>query len=96
MWCRIIINTYTSNFNPPDINDENDGDDSAADTAPTQYSAEVLTSSALSVIERALWDARPNARYQLAAANSKFQMKWPCARSLRLIPGADRRRVQKV
>lgn len=62
--------------------------------APTQYSAEVLTASALSVIERALWDTRPNSKYHLAVPNSKFNIKLPCS-SIRLMP-EKRGVVQKV
>lgn len=62
---------------------------------PTQYSAEVLTSSALSVIERALWDVRPNDRYYLAVPNSKFNFKFPCSKSFKLLPDISRG-VQKV
>lgn len=62
---------------------------------PTQYSAEVLTSSALSVIERALWDVRPNNRYYLAVPNSKFSFKFPCSKSFKLLPDINRG-VQKV
>lgn len=46
--------------------------------APTQYSAEILTPSALSVIERALWEPAPNQRYQLAVPHSTFNVKFPC------------------
>lgn len=62
---------------------------------PTQYSAEVLTSSALSVIERALWDVLPNDRYYLAVPNSKFSFKFPCSKSFKLLPDINRG-VQKV
>lgn len=52
--------------------------------APTQYSAEVLTRSALEVIENALWDPRPEARYHLAVPNSKFHaIKMTCRNSFR-------------
>ncbi|ETN61737.1 short-chain dehydrogenase [Anopheles darlingi] len=44
---------------------------------PTQYSADVLTSSALGVIERALYDNRPSETYCLSVPNSKFQKKGP-------------------
>lgn len=71
-------------------------DEDGASDAPTQYSAEVLTSSALNVIERALWDARPNRRYQLAAPNSKFQVRWPGGRWFGLLPIGGGRRIQKV
>lgn len=52
--------------------------------APTQYTANVLTASALQVIERALWDARPQERYQLSVPNSKYNFMLPCRSSLRL------------
>lgn len=51
--------------------------------APTTYSTEVLTQNALSVIESALWDQRPNERYQLAIENNKFQVRLPCRSSFR-------------
>lgn len=51
--------------------------------APTQYSAEVLTTSALTVIEHALFDLRPQERYQLAVPNSKFNLSLPCRSSFR-------------
>lgn len=47
--------------------------------APIQYSAEVLTASALGVIEKALWDAVPQQRYSLAASNKKLRL--PCRAS---------------
>lgn len=50
--------------------------------APTQYSAEVLTSSALSVVERALWDPRPQNKYQLSVPNNKFP-RLPCRSSFK-------------
>lgn len=52
--------------------------------APTQYSADVLTRSALEVIENALWDPRPEPRYQLAVPNSKlYALKMSCRNSFR-------------
>lgn len=66
------------------------GIDGECGVAPTQYSAEVLTGSALGVIEKALWDSQPSARYELRVPNSKFRLKCPC----RLIPAP--RRVLKV
>lgn len=52
--------------------------------APTQYSAEVLTRSALEVIENALWDPRPESRYHLAVPNSKLHaIKMTCRNSFR-------------
>lgn len=54
-----------------------------AEGSPTQYSAEVLTSSALTVIEHAIWDLRPQERYQLAAPHSKFNLSLPCRSSFR-------------
>lgn len=62
--------------------------------APTQYSAEVLTNSALAVIERALWDPRPHARYHLAVPNSKFNIRMPCRAAMKLFP--VKKRIQKV
>lgn len=41
---------------------------------PQQYSAEVLTSSALGVIDRAIWDQVPSEKYQLSVPNSKFNL----------------------
>lgn len=52
--------------------------------SPTQYSAEVLTRSALEVIENALWDPRPENRYQLAVPNSRLHaFKMTCRNSFR-------------
>lgn len=51
---------------------------------PTQYSAEVLTSSALGVIERALYDSRPSETYCLSVPNPKFQVKLPCRSSFKI------------
>lgn len=52
--------------------------------APTQYSADVLTRSALEVIENALWDPRPEPRYQLAVPNSRlYALKMSCRNSFR-------------
>lgn len=52
--------------------------------APTQYSAEVLTQSALEVIENALFDPRPEPRYHLAVPNSKLHaLKMTCRNSFR-------------
>lgn len=44
----------------------------------------MLTRSALEVIENALWDPVPEARYQLAVPNSKFHaLKMTCRNSFR-------------
>ncbi|KAH8397842.1 hypothetical protein KR222_003579 [Zaprionus bogoriensis] len=51
--------------------------------APTQYTADVLSASALQVIERALWDYAPQQRYTLLSHN-KYQFTLPCRSSLRL------------
>ena len=52
--------------------------------APTQYSAEVLTLSALGVIENSLWDPRPQRTYHLAVPNSRFHaIKMTCRNSMR-------------
>lgn len=52
--------------------------------APTQYSAEVLTRSALEVIERSLWEPQPEPRYHLAVPNSKlYALKMSCRNSFR-------------
>ncbi|XP_055388471.1 uncharacterized oxidoreductase SSP0419 [Condylostylus longicornis] len=64
------------------------------DGAPTQYSAEVLTASALQVIEHALFDLRPHERYELAVPNSKFHLTLPCRSSFRF--KTDIAGVQKV
>uniref|UniRef100_A0A1I8PK03 Uncharacterized protein n=1 Tax=Stomoxys calcitrans TaxID=35570 RepID=A0A1I8PK03_STOCA len=50
--------------------------------APTTYTANVLCPSALSVVERALWDQSPHERYSLLASN-KYQFALPCRSSLR-------------
>lgn len=67
---------------------------SEAEGSPMQYSAEVLTSSALSVIENALWDPRPQERYELAAPNSKFNIALPCRSSFRL--RTENKTIQRV
>ena len=52
--------------------------------APTQYSADVLTRSALEVIENALWEPRPSSRYHLSVPNSKlYALKMSCRNSFR-------------
>ncbi|KAL1390362.1 hypothetical protein quinque_000762 [Culex quinquefasciatus] len=51
---------------------------------PTQYSADVLTSSALGVIERAMYDTRPSESYCLSVPNAKFQVKLPCRSSFKI------------
>lgn len=51
--------------------------------APTTYTANVLSPTALSVVERALWDQSPHERYSLLASN-KYQFALPCRSSLRL------------
>uniref|UniRef100_A0A182JTE9 Corticosteroid 11-beta-dehydrogenase n=1 Tax=Anopheles christyi TaxID=43041 RepID=A0A182JTE9_9DIPT len=64
---------------------------------PTQYSAEVLTTSALGVIERALYDSRPSETYCLSVPNSKFQMKLPCRSSLKISASrTDSKPIQSV
>lgn len=64
---------------------------------PTQYSADVLTSSALGVIERALYDSRPSETYCLSVPNSKFQMKLPCRSSLKISASrTDSKPIQSV
>lgn len=67
---------------------------SECEGAPTQYSAEILTSSALTAIEHALWDIRPNERYQLAVPQNKYNITLPCRSSFRL--RMDTGAVQKV
>ncbi|CAO1396880.1 unnamed protein product [Diamesa hyperborea] len=47
-------------------------------TGPQQYSADVLTSAALQVIERSLFDVRPHETYCLSVPNNKFQCRLPC------------------
>lgn len=51
--------------------------------APTTYTANVLSPSALHVVERALWDHQPHERYSLLAS-TKYQFALPCRSSLRL------------
>ncbi|XP_037809006.1 uncharacterized protein LOC119601860 [Lucilia sericata] len=51
--------------------------------APTTYTANVLSPSALHVVERALWDQAPHERYSLLASN-KYQFALPCRSSIRL------------
>ncbi|EDW82689.2 uncharacterized protein Dwil_GK10120 [Drosophila willistoni] len=51
--------------------------------APTQYTADVLSPTALQVIERALWDFTPQQRYTLLSHN-KYQFTLPCRSSLRI------------
>ncbi|XP_036338968.1 estradiol 17-beta-dehydrogenase 2 isoform X1 [Rhagoletis pomonella] len=65
--------------------------------APTQYSANVLSASALQVIERALWDAVPLERYQLVQY-SKLNFMLPCRSSLRMTRLSEgvKRGVQRV
>lgn len=60
--------------------------------APQQYSAEVLTTSALGVIERALWDQRPSEKYFLSVPNSKFNLRLPCSKSFK----KDKKKIQRV
>lgn len=63
--------------------------------APTQYSADVLTRSALEVIERSLWDPRPETRYHLAVPNSKlYALKMSCRSSFRNTRGFDHSLIQ--
>lgn len=51
--------------------------------APTTYTANVLSPSALHVVERALWDQAPHERYSLLAS-TKYQFALPCRSSIRL------------
>ena len=51
--------------------------------APTTYTANVLSPSALHVVERALWDQTPHERYSLLASN-KYQFALPCRSSIRM------------
>uniref|UniRef100_A0A1B0AC08 Uncharacterized protein n=1 Tax=Glossina pallidipes TaxID=7398 RepID=A0A1B0AC08_GLOPL len=51
--------------------------------APTTYTANVLSSNALHVVERSLWDNIPHERYSLLASN-KYHFTLPCRSSLRL------------
>ncbi|XP_055546694.1 uncharacterized protein LOC129731018 [Wyeomyia smithii] len=55
---------------------------------PTQYSAEVLTTSALGVIERALYETRPSETYCLSVPAAKFQVRLPCRSSLKVSSGS--------
>ncbi|XP_016982467.1 uncharacterized oxidoreductase SAR2567 [Drosophila rhopaloa] len=72
---------------------------SATAGAPTQYTADVLSPSALQVIERALWDFAPQQRYPLLSHN-KYQFTLPCRSSLRLqrpvAPSAGESATQSV
>jgi len=57
---------------------------SAGDSAPTQYSAKILTTGQLNTIEKALWDVRPHKTYCIAVPTNKFQLHLPCRGSFRL------------
>lgn len=63
--------------------------------APTQYTADVLSASALQVIERALWDYVPQQRYALLSHN-KYQFTLPCRSSLRLHRPSEATATQTV
>lgn len=63
--------------------------------APTQYTADVLSSSALQMIERALWDYVPQQRYALLSHN-KYQFTLPCRSSLRLHRASSEAATQSV
>ncbi|XP_004520418.1 uncharacterized protein LOC101451974 isoform X2 [Ceratitis capitata] len=71
--------------------------DAETEGTPTQYTADVLSASALHVIERALWDVVPLERYQLVQ-NSKLNFMLPCRSSLRMTKLGEgaRRGVQRV
>lgn len=52
------------------------------ETEPTQYSAQILSTGQLNVIEKALWDPRPHKTYCLTVPNNKF-LTLPCRASFR-------------
>lgn len=76
LYCFQSSQIQTLNLISPAISDE--------EGVPTQYSADVLTSSALGVIERAMYDTRPSESYCLSVPNAKFQVKLPCRSSFKI------------
>lgn len=57
-----------------------------------QYSAEVLTQSALNVIEQSLWDATPENQYALAAP---VRFVFPCRSANNIIRRSNSQKTDK-